>query len=208
MELHHSLHHFRAYAALVAAAVLTAAAAAYVVSDASDPTYASEVKIAVSAGLGTETGGTDDVLVAPRVGQSYAVLATTGPILLETIDRANLTYDVSGLRERLTVIASLDTPFISITMTDESPLRAADAANTLAAILVEEATIGGTAELPVRSLLEIVDPADVPDDPVGPRVLFNTVLAGAAAFVAAIVLIAVVAYVRAGPPVSRATPAE
>jgi capsular polysaccharide biosynthesis protein len=208
MELRHYFPDLRAYVLLVAAVVLVAAAAAYLLSSASAPTYSSEATVAVSAGLGTEIGGTDDVLAAPRVGQAYAILATTAPVLLEAIDDANLPYDTTELRARLTVIASLDTPFISITMADESPIRAAEGANAIAAILVERATVPVAVNGSTRSLLEIVDAADVMDDPIGPRVLFNTALAGAAAFVAAVVLITVVAYVRAGPPVSRATTPE
>jgi capsular polysaccharide biosynthesis protein len=205
MESRRFPHHIWWYLLLVSAVVLVAGGTAFAVSSMADPTYAAEARLIVSAGLGTEGGGTDDVLAAPRVGSSYAVLATTRPVLLEAIGRANLPYDATELLNHVTVIANLDTPFLMITMSDPNPVRAADGANALADVLVERSTIPATAEVPTVSLLEIVERARAPSDPVGPRVLFNTVLAAAAAFVTAVVLVAVVAYIRAGPPASRAT---
>ncbi len=207
MELRTYLREVWKYLFLVITAVVVSSAVVFVVSSSSEKVYTAEARLVVTAGLGTDGTGTDNVLAAPRVGQTYAVLATTRPVLIDVIRLARLPYDPVELLLRLSVTANLDTPFLVISMTDESPTRAAATANALADVLVETATIPPTGDATGQQLLAIIERADVPDDPSGPRVLFSTALGAAAAFVAALVILAVVAYVRRDPVVSPGTPA-
>ena len=52
----------------------------------------------------------------------------------------------------------------------------------------------GDATTPPAALLSVIEPAEIPDDPSSPRVLFNTVLAAAAAFALSVALLSVLAY--------------
>ena len=102
--------------------------------------YTAESRLVVTAGLGL-TGTGVDLTMAPSVGQSYAELATTRPVLLDVIDRTQLPYDAEELGSRVRVMANPIVPFLTVSMTDEVPERAARVANALAEILVERATI-------------------------------------------------------------------
>ena len=79
--------------AIIAFVVFWAAAAAFVISNMSNKTYTATAQLVVAAGLGTDPTGTGDVLNAPRIGATYAELATTRPVLLDVIKRASLPYD-------------------------------------------------------------------------------------------------------------------
>jgi capsular polysaccharide biosynthesis protein len=201
MELRTYLREVWRYVVFIVLAVVVSAVIAFAATSAMENTYTAESRLVVTAGLGTEGGSTDSVLMAPRVGQTYAVLATTRPILLEVIRRAGLPYDPTQLLTHLTVVADLDTPFLAVTMIDPDRTRAAATANMLGDVLVDKASIPATATAPAGSLLAIVERATVPEDPTGPRVLFNTILAAATALILGLVIISLLAYLRNGPDV-------
>lgn len=73
--------------------VAVSAAVAFVISNNDETVYTAEARMVVTAGLGTDANGADNVLTAPRIGQTYAVLATTRPVLDNVIKRADLPYD-------------------------------------------------------------------------------------------------------------------
>jgi capsular polysaccharide biosynthesis protein len=199
MELRVFLREVWRYLFFITGAVLLVAVLAFFVSNATAKTYTAESRLVVTAGLGTDGTGTDTVLAAPRVGQTYAVLATTMPVLQKVIDRAGLSYDPVELLRHLNVTANLDTPFLVVTMIDKDPAVAAATANALGDVLVEMSTVASTDGTAGRDLLAVVEAASVPTDPSGPRVLFNTVLAAAAALVIALVIVALVATLRHDP---------
>ena len=138
--------------------------------------------------------------MAPSVGQSYAELATTRPVLLDVIDRTQLPYGADELGSRLRVLANPIIPFLTVSMTDEDPQRAARVANALAEILVERATIQATdpgdGTQQAKNLLEVVELATVPQSYSSPRVLYDTAMAGAATLVIMLALVAGLTYVR------------
>lgn len=175
-------------------ATLVAAIGAYYIADQGTRLYTAEARLAVTAGLGLEAGSSD-VLEAVRLGQTYAVLATTRPVLREVIDRAKLPYDEASLASRVLVTANLSTPFVGVSVTDEDPGQAAAVANVLAQVLVERSASSATG----RQILEIVDPAVPPVDPSAPRLLYTTLLVAAAVFIIALAIVAGLAYLRQDP---------
>jgi len=187
------------YLVFIIVVVVASSAIAFAISSVQQKTYTAQSKLVVTAGLGTAATGGGDVLTAPRIGQTYAVLATTRPILLEVIARANLPYDTTQLLTHLTVTSDIDTPFMTVTMVDPDRSRAAETANVLADVLVEKATIAATTAAPAQVLLANVERAAVPDNPTGPRVLFNTLMAAGAALLLALVIVAFVAYLGNDP---------
>jgi capsular polysaccharide biosynthesis protein len=183
----------------IAAGVLISAGIVFAASYALPRSYEAEARLVVEAGLGLVGSGTDDVLNAPRVGQTYAVLATTRPVLLDVIERADLPYDPIELGQRLVVSASIDTPIMSVTMTDPDPLVAAQAANAMAAALVELATDDSVVGAAPTQVLRLVEPATPPTDFSAPRPLLNSLVSGSAVLVALLLLLAAVVSVRDGP---------
>lgn len=200
--------HWKAAIGIVAA-VVAAMATAYFISSQSPRVYTADARLVVTAGLGLSP--TDAVLEAPQLGQTYAVLATTRPVLLDVIQRTGLAYDPAELASRLSVTADVDTPFMTVSMTDEVPEDAATIANAVAEILVERGAIPasgtGAAATPAGKLLAVVELATIPDGPSGPRTAYNTMLAGAAVLLGGLLLVAGRAYLRndpsASPPASR-----
>lgn len=196
MELRAYLREVWRYLALIILAVVAAAALAFVVSSTAEKVYTAGARLVVTAGLGTDASDASEVLAAPSVGQTYAVLATTRPVLLDVIGRASLPYDSNGLLRRLRVTADPVIPFIDISVTDSDPAEAAAAANALADVLVEMASVPPANDAPGEDLLTIVERAPVPDGPSGPRVLFNTILAAAATLVLGLFMVSLGAYLR------------
>ncbi len=192
MPATYDLRKILSFLSIVGVVVVISALGAFVISSSADKTYAAEAQIVVTAGLGVDPNG--DVLTAPRIGQTYATLAMTRPVLLEVSKQAKLPYDPIELARHIRVSADPVSPFISISATDGSPTRAEQMANALADILVEKATIAPTPDDGEQAILEIVERAIVPDEPSGPRVLLNTVLAATAALVLALAGVALVAY--------------
>jgi capsular polysaccharide biosynthesis protein len=207
MELRTYLRQVWQYLLLIVVIVAVASVLVFLISSSSTRVYTAEARLVVTAGLGADGTGTDNVLAAPRVGQTYAVMATTRPVLLNVIREAGLPYDPAELARRLTVTADLDMPFLEISMTDESPTRASTTVNALADVLVEMATVPPSADAAGRGLLSVVQRAAVPDEPSGPRVLFSTALGATTALVAGLVILAVVAYVRRDPTLPPGAPA-
>lgn len=207
MELRTYLREVWQYLLLIVLGVAAAAALGFLVSNTGERVYTAEARIVVTAALGSDGGAADDVLAAPSIGQTYAVLATTRPVLLDVIERADLAYEPSELLLRLIVTATPDTPFVVIEMSDPSPATAARTANAAADALVELASTPVTGGAAARDLLSIVERASIPNDPSGPRVLFNTILAAATALIAGLAALSVGAYLRddaaARPSVNR-----
>ncbi|HET7028759.1 MAG TPA: hypothetical protein VFI28_13785 [Candidatus Limnocylindrales bacterium] len=174
----------------VAAAVIALAA-----SMIQAPTYEARARLLVTAGLGTGAGGTDAVINAPRVGQTYAILATTRPVLEDVIASLKLGTTPEELTTRVTSSAAFDAPFVTITVDDRDAARSAATANALTAQLVKLSTppAGSSATAP---LLEVAEPAAVPDGPIAPRVVFNTILATSLGFFVSLVLVMLWAYLR------------
>jgi capsular polysaccharide biosynthesis protein len=206
MELRHFLRELLRRSPLMLVAVVVTAVAAYGISVTLPKSYDAEARLVVRAGLGRVGAGTDDVLAAPRVGQTYAVLATTRPVLLDVVEQAKLPYGAAELARRMTVTADLDTPILTITMADPDPNLAAAAANTMAEALVELATDRTTIGSAPVELLSIIETATPPDDASAPRPLFNTVLAAAAVLVALVAGLALALYVRDDRTVPQRAP--
>ena len=179
---------------IVIAVTAQVAVVTFLVSRLLPVSYEAQAQLVVQAGLGTGSASTDDILAAPRVGQTYAGLGTTRPVLEALAKELKLPYTDAELAARLSVDAQFDSPFINVTARDADPERAAAMANGLAEALVtlsEQPPVSGSTP---DALLAVVDPAEVPDDPSSPRVFFNTLIAAGAAFALTIAVLSAIAY--------------
>lgn len=180
--------------------VVLVALATFAISSLATKQYTAQATLVVTAGLGLETSGEVDVLTAPRIATTYATLARTRPVLEQVISRLDLPYGARELDARMRLVTDPGSPFVTISVTEEEPVRAQRIANAVAVILLDRATSTPSADTPGQVVLEIVERASTPDEPSGPRVLFNTVLAAAVTLAFAIAGLAGVAYLRGWEP--------
>jgi non-specific protein-tyrosine kinase len=121
---------------LLAASVLLAGGAAYLVSSSLPKVY--EGKVTLIVGQSTQAANPDlnQLLASQRLSQTYADLATTGPLLDRVIAKNGLSITPSEFRLRIVADAPRDSTLVHLTVQDGDPLRAAVLANSLAAEMI------------------------------------------------------------------------
>lgn len=117
---------------------LVAAAAAYLVSDAMTPIYRASSVLVIEERASSSSSTYNDILASERRARTYSLLAHTRPVLDETIGRLGLTLTPEQLDGKVSVSPIQDTQLIEISVSDPSPGRAADIANTIGAVFVEQ----------------------------------------------------------------------
>ncbi|WP_396925495.1 polysaccharide biosynthesis tyrosine autokinase [Mycolicibacterium sp.] len=136
------------------------------------PQYEAKTRLFVSTTAdGNATQTNDGGLFAQRRVLSYTQLLTGGILAQRTIDKLNLDMTANELIKEITAEAPTDTVLIDVTVTDPSPTRARDIANTLSDEFVAmaaalETPAGG---LRPNALVVVQDRAAVPDGPVSPK---------------------------------------
>jgi capsular polysaccharide biosynthesis protein len=109
---------------------LAAAIVAFLVTGTFPPTYQGSTSLLVAADFET----TDSLTAAQILTQTYAELATTGPVLDAVIARLHLTDSTDQLRQRVAAVAVRDT--VSIVVNAAQPDTAAATANAIATELL------------------------------------------------------------------------
>ena len=136
MELRHQLGVVRSCAWLIIVSVLLAGAAAFLVSNALPKVY--EGKATLIVGQSTQAANPDynQLLASQRLSQTYADLATTGPLLEKVIAKNGLGDHAGRVpqADRRRRTARLDPRHL--TVQDGDPARAATLANSLAAEMI------------------------------------------------------------------------
>jgi capsular exopolysaccharide synthesis family protein len=136
MESGHLLRVVRAWVWLFVAAALLAGAAAYLVSAALPKVY--EGKATLIVGQSTQAANPDlnQLLASQRLSQTYADLATTGPLLEQVIAKNGLGVTPDEFRKRIVATAPRDSTLVHLIVQDGDPARAAALANSLAAEMI------------------------------------------------------------------------
>ncbi|WP_285105443.1 polysaccharide biosynthesis tyrosine autokinase [Promicromonospora sp. MEB111] len=163
----------------IAAAVVVGLCVAALASVLATPTYQAVAQVYVSVRGGASV---DDLVQGSaytgRQVQSYAALATSPRVLSPVIEELGLGVTPQELASGVAVEQPPDTVLITLTVTDESPDRAAriaDAvAESLATVVQELEQTGEAQESPVQ--ISTVREAVVPTHPVSPRVALNLAL--------------------------------
>lgn len=191
--------------------------AAYVIAKTMKPSY----EAAVSLLTGPINADFDTQRAAGNLARTYADLATSGPVLQRTIRATHQPLSVDGLRNDVSASSNDVTRIVTIRVTNGNRDRAAVLANTLADELMkvgsqgqlslksflesravsrlppaQQAAIRAAATQAFASLasgrLTVVDPAERPTSPSGPRTLLITVLG----VIVGILVAAALAFVR------------
>jgi receptor protein-tyrosine kinase len=180
----------RRWWALIAAATLIAGGTAYYVASRVAPTYEAHTRL-VTGPLNTDF---DTLRASSQLAETYAELATSTPVLRRALGRARTpTLPIEDFRESMSATANEVTRLIRIQVKDEDGRRAAALANGLAQVLTEMSS-----RPPARpeGRLTIVDPAEVPTEPVAPRIPLIVFLATVAGLVASVAVVVVVDHGR------------
>ena len=133
MELRRQISVLRAWIWLLLGSIVLAAGAAYLVSTNLPKVYEGRVTLIVGQSTQATNPDLNQLLASQRLSQTYAELATTGPLLEEVIAKNGLTVSVDEFRERITAEAPRDSILVNLVVEDGDPARAATLANSLAA---------------------------------------------------------------------------
>ena len=136
MELRRLIAVLRASFWLVAASVLLAGAAAYVVSSMLPEIYEGKVSMIVGQSINAADPDLNQLLASQRLSQTYAELATTTPLLEQVIAKNDVGVTPDEFRKQIVATAARDSTLVHLTVSDGDPVRAAALANSLAAEMI------------------------------------------------------------------------
>jgi polysaccharide biosynthesis transport protein len=136
VELRRQLAIIRAWLPLVVAGALLAAGAAFVVSSMQTKVYEAKATLIVGQSLSAVNPDYNQLLASQRLSTTYAIVATTRPILDSVIKELGLTTSAQDLRSRIVADTPQSNSLLTITARDADPDQAAAIANALADQLI------------------------------------------------------------------------
>ena len=117
---------------LLVAGVLLAGGSAYLVSISLPKVYEAQATLLVGEASSSSGVNYNDLLASQRISQTYANLATTGPVLAQVIADAGLGTTPDEFRKLVTATAARDSTLVTVAVEDGNPSLAADLANDIA----------------------------------------------------------------------------
>ncbi len=146
MELQHYLSVFRRWSWILLLCVLEATSVAYYFSSRQPNQYEARARYLVGCPLDQPNCGVQERRLAAEVGQTYAELATSRPVLQSAIDKLQLNFTPSALADRVNATFLETTLILSIRARSSDPQRAADIANAIGEALIERSPGGSLAQ--------------------------------------------------------------
>jgi len=138
------------------------------------------------ADYGETTRGIEynDVRLNQALIGTYAKIATSKRVLEEVQDE--LTFDISmrDLTQKVDISLLNNTEIIKVTVEGASPKEITQIANTLAEVFSRQVS-----EIMAIDNVQILDSAEVPEDPVSPNIKMNIAIAGVLAIMLAVFII-------------------
>lgn len=132
MDLRSEILFLRRWAWLLVLAAVAGGALAYLVMQTQPRVYQASATVIVGPSLTAENPDYTGLLASQLLSQTYARVATTGPLLERVIQLESLSTTTEDLRRRVFAIAPRDSTLITITVQDSQPDRAARTANGVA----------------------------------------------------------------------------
>ncbi len=161
----------------------------YVIAGRIEPTYESSARLLV----GPINSDTNTLRASSQLVQTYAEIATSSGLLLATVKEMGLEPDAAAdLAGAVRTIANDTTRILTVQVEGPSAELTSQAANTIAAQLIETTSRGGTSQ--AEGQLTVLDFAQVPSSPVAPQVSLIVLMSVAAGLLGAIVLVLLVEY--------------
>lgn len=126
----------RAWFPFLVAIVVLASGVAFVVSSQLPKAYEAKATLIVGQSLSAVNPDYSQLQVSQRLSTTYAIVATTRPILDAVITQLDLGVTSDELLQRVRAEAPLDSTILTIVAQDADPARAAAVANALAERLI------------------------------------------------------------------------
>lgn len=115
-----------------------------------------------------------DIQIGKQMTADFSTLATSRPVVEKVIKELQLDTSYDSLVKQIKISNPEDTQILKITVRDTDPEVACKISNAMA-----DATADRVAEVMVTERPNTVEEAVVPDKPVAPSALKNTIIAGA-----------------------------
>lgn len=115
----------------------------------------------------------NDLILNQKLVSTYGELIKTRSVSDKVIVNLNLPISYTTFASKVNVSLVKDTEIIKIQVTDGNPALAADIANETADVFMEVVK-----EIMRVENVQVIDPAQVPTNPVSPRPLMNIAIAG------------------------------
>ena len=181
MELRSYLEIIRRRWWLLVSVPLLSALVAYWVSQSLTPIYQATATMLVNQ---TQTPGVvlyNDILTSERLTNTFAQLVKRQPVLAETNRTLGLPITEEQLKDKIDVATIRNTQLLSVSVQDSDPVAAAQIANTIANVFIQQ----NSNQLSQPGTVFVAEQALVPSAPIKPNVLLNTMLAGMLGFMIA-----------------------
>ncbi len=136
MDLRRQIGIVRTWLPLLIASVVLAAGAAYVISSLEQKVYEAKATLIVGQSLSGVNPDYNQLLTSQRLSTTYAVVATTRPILEAVIEDLGLDMSPDDLALSVLAVAPADSTLLTISAQDTDPDRASAIANAIAAQLI------------------------------------------------------------------------
>lgn len=136
------------------------------------PMYQASTRLFVSTGAGDSLSDVyQGTLFSQKRVLSYSQLLTGETLAQRTVDKLGLNMGAADLAAKVSASAKADTVLIDVKVTDESPVRARDIANTLSEEFVTMVKELETPEdgSPAEARVVVEQRASVPDSPISPN---------------------------------------
>ena len=151
------------------------------------PKYESTTKIVVLSKQDSSTLTNQDIQTSTSLTKDYAELIQSRQVVETVIAQLNLDLTYEQFLNKLTVTTQNDTRILSITVKDEDPYMASQIADA-----IRVAAADHIQNVMNTEAVNVVDEANIPDEPVSPSIKKNGLIgAVAGAFIAIIVIIVV-----------------
>lgn len=115
-----------------------------------------------------------DLQLGKQLTVDFEILATSRPVVEDAIDELGLNLTYEEMVEKIRVTNPSESQILRISVRDADPVMARDMANAMS-----DATAEQVAEVMVTDRPSRVEDAVVPEKPVSPNTLKNTIAAGA-----------------------------
>lgn len=123
---------------LIVLGALLAGGTAFVVSRQMTPIYQASSTLLINQARSPSTADYSSIIASERIAKTYAELMTQRPILELTAQQVGLLPYPDDFVEDITVTPVRDTQLVQISVEDKSPQIAAQVANTLPQVFIEE----------------------------------------------------------------------
>lgn len=140
-----------------------------------DPVYETSTTLMVNKAKEdiSRTVETQDIMLSRQLVTTYGEIAKSNVVLSKVIRDLRLDMELGQLSGKITVTPVKETEIMRITVSDTSPKLASSIANATAGIFMDE-----VARIMKIDNVQIIDKAQVPNDPVKPNKLLNIAIAG------------------------------